>query len=320
MSNLRKKFALGIDVGGTKILGVLADEEGFILAETVEPTPKKSEEFISLLICLIERLHSFLCEEGEVLGVGLGIAGQINFKEGKIISSPNLPFKEMPLLKLARERTALKVFLDNDANVAALGEKHFGAAKNVDNFICVTLGTGIGGGIVIDGRIYRGSSGFAGEIGHMVLDLNGPPCNCGNYGCLEVLASGLAVARQAKEKVTEESLIYKLAKGNKENITGEMVTSAALKEDPLAVNILADIGKILGVGISNLINIFNPEMIVLTAGQAQAGGLILTPARKEIERRALQANFESTEIVLSQLGEKSGALGACALVFEEVGK
>ncbi len=314
---MEKKKVIGIDLGGTKILGVLADEKGVVLAETKEATPKTSEEIIRTLVGIIDKLLSCAGEKEKVLSIGLAVAGQINFKEGKVVSSPNLSLKEIPLSRIIQERFSMKVFVDHDANAAALGEKYFGIAKGIDDFICLTLGTGIGGGIVARGKIYRGSQGYAGEVGHMVLDINGPPCFCGNRGCFEVLASGKAVARLAKEKINEQSLIFKLAGGNSANITGEMVTEAALREDKLAMDILKDIGKIIGTGIANLINLFNPQMVILTGGMAQAGELILAPAKEEARARTIPASFKKVEIVLGALGEKSGALGACALVLEE---
>jgi glucokinase len=226
------------------------------------------------------------------------------------------------LRDILQERLGKKTFLTNDANAAALGEFYFGAARGVRNFIYITISTGIGGGIVIDGKIYTGAIGIAGEVGHMTIDDNGPICNCGNRGCWETLASGTALAREAKRRIHEgvKTSILKYVDGDLESLTAPAVHKAAEQGDKFARELIARTGYYVGVGLTNLINIFNPELIVIGGGLSNIGDMLLEPAFKTAEKRAYKEAFQAVRFASAELGGNSGVIGAATFALEEMKK
>ncbi len=315
------KTAIGVDIGGTKIAAGIVDTEGHILSSLRAVTPAgTSDDVVSAINYLIDKLIESAANISEVAGVGLATAGTVDFKEGVIVQSPNLPFSKLRLRSIIESKFGLPTFLDNDGNLAALGESYYGAAQGIKNVVGLTIGTGIGAGIIMNGCLYRGATGAAAEIGHMVIEATGPRCTCGSYGCFEEMASGRALVRLAKEKIGQgrQSLILELAEGRFENITGQGITETAGKRDKLAIEVFNEVGFWLGIGINNIINIFNPEMVVIGGGVADAGELILAPARQVVAERTLHPNQDVAEIVLAGLGNQSGILGAAALVFDEL--
>ena len=227
----------------------------------------------------------------------------------------------MPIRDILTERTGLPVLVDNDANVAALAEHRFGAARGATNAVMLTIGTGIGGGVIIDGELYRGSIGAASEPGHMVIDLNGPPCQgtCPNHGCIEALASGTAVAREGTAKAgSEPNSALGLALAREGAVTGKTVTDAAIAGDKAAREVMELIGVRLGVGLSSLANIFNPDVLVIGGGVIVAGDLLLEPARRELRKRALPPMNE-TPVLEAQMGNDAGMIGAAEMALEESG-
>jgi glucokinase len=218
---------------------------------------------------------------------------------------------------MVNRKYKVKTFLVNDASAGALGEHHFGAGRGVNNLVYLTVGTGIGGGIIINGKLYLGQSGSAGELGHMTIDVNGPTCSCGNIGCWEMLASGTAIAREAIRQISqgEESSLSQMAGGKIENITAEKVEAAARGGDGLASGVICKAATYLGVGMVNLVNIFNPEMIIVGGGVAQMGDLLLEPARRVVKERAFQLSAQAVRIVPAQLGDNAGVLGAAVFAY-----
>ena len=317
----KRKTAIAVDVGGTKIAAGIIDTGGYVLDTLKTETPSgTSGAVVAAINGLIKKLLESPAEIGEVAGIGLAVAGTIDWRRGVVVESPNLPFTDLPLKSRVETEFGLSTFMDNDGNLAALGEKYYGAARDAKHFVCLTVGTGIGAGIIIDGCLYRGATGSAAEIGHMVIEASGPQCTCGSYGCFEEMAAGRAIVRLAKEKIIQEpeSLILKFAGGNPAHIAGSMVTEAAQKGDKAAMQVFAEVGFWLGIGINNVINIFNPELVVIGGGVSEAGELILKPARKVVSERALHPNQDVARIVLADLGNRAGMLGAAALVFEEL--
>ncbi|GAJ07289.1 unnamed protein product, partial [marine sediment metagenome] len=225
----------------------------------------------------------------QLYGISIAAAGAIDFDKGLVTSSPHLPgWHDVPLRDIVKEKYKVNTFLINDASAAALGEHHFGIGQGVNNLILLTVGTGIGGGIIINGRLYSGASGSAGEIGHITIDVNGPRCSCGNTGCLEALVSGTAVAKEAIKRIGqgERSSLTEIVGGKIENITAEEVLTAARAGDSLASEVILKAATYLGVGLVNLVNIFNPEMIIIGGGMAKMGELLLNPARQVVRERA----------------------------------
>lgn len=316
-----KKFVIGSDLGGTKTTVALLNDKGEIVFEARQPTSLKSaKSVVDGVIRLIDELLSAASVGlSAVEGIGLGVPGMVDFEKGVVVFSPHLPLRNTPFRKLVQSHYKVPTFLDNDASLAALGEKYFGAGKGVSNLVMITVGTGIGGGIIIDDKIYRGSSGSSAEIGHMVVDVNGPRCDCGNYGCFEELASGSAIAKRAKAALRKGSgsLILDLVQGDLKKVTGEIVAQAAKKKDKLARGIMQDVGFIIGIGLSNLTNIFNPEMIILGGGVMEGDEIIISVARDVVAKRALIPNKDVVKIVQAKLGNKAGVMGAAALVLQE---
>ena len=323
MSN--NPVVLSVDLGGSKILTAVVNSKGDILSRDHSITPAEGPEAVirAILKSTQRALNQAGITAAELEVICLGAPGLSSPETGIVFTSPHLPgWQDVPLRDIIRERTGVKTMLINDANAAALGELCFGAAKGARNFIYITLSTGIGGGIVIDGEIYAGSLGTAGEIGHMTIDTNGPKCNCGNTGCWETLASGTALAREARQRIAAgaKTSILEYSNGDIKKVSAETVHNAARQGDALAEKLIAQTGYYVGVGLANLINIFNPELIVIGGGLSSIGDRLLEPAYKVSEERAYEPAFKSVRFARAELGRNSGVIGAAAYVFREIGK
>jgi glucokinase len=299
-------------------IGVV-DSERNVLHRSSNPTHGLSLD--ELLDRLVEELQAGIdaCK-GEVVAVGLGVPSTIDRERGVAITSVNLPIVDVPVRDLIADRVGLPTFLDNDANVAMLAEHRFGAARGARNALMLTIGTGIGGGIIIDNELYRGTTGAGAELGHIVIDYAGPPCqgNCPNRGCVEALASGTALSREgtlAAQTHPGSALGKALAAG--EEIDGKRVTEAALGGDGIATEVVTTIGRRLGVALTSLANIFEPGVIVIGGGVSAAGELLLEPARAEVATRAL-APMNETPVAAAELGPDAGMIGAAVLAVEEL--
>ncbi len=310
------KPVLSIDLGGTKIIVAIISNKGQVMAKEYYPTLANEgpDSVIKRILSAIDRLISQSnMDSSQLDSISIAAAGAINCEAGLVTASPNLPgWNDVPLRDIVNERYRVNTFLINDAGAAALGEHHFGVGKGVNNLVLLTVGTGIGGGIIINGKLYSGPCGSAGEVGHMTIDVNGPRCNCGNIGCWELLASGTAMAKEAIRRIKqgEKSSLTKLVGGQIENITAETVSLAAQDGDSLALEVILKAATYLGVGMVNLVNIFNPEMIIVGGGVAQMGDLLLEPARRVVKERAFRLSAQAVRIVPAQLGDDAGVLGA----------
>jgi glucokinase len=306
---------IGVDVGGTKCLGVVLAADGSVVAEHRTLTPRGSEAIVAMLAAMVQRLRVDMGEE--IPTVGIGVPGLVD-RSGVLRFAPNLP--DVVDVDLARvlgkllPGTALRV--DNDATCAGWAERSHGAAVGADHVVLVALGTGIGGGIIVDGRVFRGSFGFAGEIGHMVVDPNGPPCPCGGRGCWERYASGTGLGRLGREAALggRAARVVDLAGGDAEAVRGEHVTAAAAEGDEGAQAIMAAFGWWLALGLANLTCVFDPECFVIGGGLVAAGDLLLEPARRSfVELLEGSGHRPEISIVPALLGERAGAIGAAAL-------
>jgi glucokinase len=309
---------VGVDLGGTKVLVGVVGEGHQVLYEDRESSAGQTGD--ELLNTLEREIRQALEVRPEAAAVGLGIPCTIDRRRGVAITAVNLPIRNLPIRDEMRERLGVPVYIDNDANVAALAEHRLGAARGTRDAVMLTIGTGIGGGVIIDGELYRGSNGAASEPGHMVIDFDGPPCqgNCPNHGCLETFASGTALARDgraAAERQPESALGRLLTGGGK--IDGKAVTDAANEGDPVAAAVVEEAGRRLGAGLSGLANIFEPEVIVLGGGVAKAvGERMIGPARDELRSRALPPMNE-TPVKLADLGPEAGMIGAAEMARSE---
>jgi len=310
--------AIGVDLGGTKMLLGVLDSGGETVWESRERSAGESEsELVELLLREIEEARG---ERNGIEAVGLGIPARIDHEKGIALSAVNLPIEDLPIRDIVVERAGLPTFVDNDANVAALAEQLYGAARGTRNAVLLTIGTGIGGGLVLGGEIYRGSIGAGAELGHMSIEMDGPPCqgSCRGRGCIETFASGTAIGREgraAAEREPDSAIGKLLAAGNQ--VDGKAVTVAAKDGDETSIGVLEQAGRRLGVGLANLANIFEPEVIVIGGGVMAAGDLLLDPARAELHARALQPMNE-TPVVPAQLSEDAGMIGAAAMARIEL--
>ncbi|WAC08212.1 MAG: ROK family protein [Thermodesulfobacteriota bacterium] len=318
-----KRVVLAADLGGTNIRVAAIDEQGTIEKRLQRPTHAHEGEasvLRSLFYALGEVYQAF--PENRIKGVGVGIAGAIDIEKGIVTQSPNLvEFDGYPLRdKLqASFLKHLAILVDNDANLAAMGEKWKGAGVGVNDLICLTLGTGIGGGIIIRGNLVHGTDGMAGEVGHVTVDPQGPPCNCGNRGCLEALASATAIKREAIEALFThpESELHQRCRHNPETITAELVYQSAQAGDQICRKIFQDMGRYLGIGIAGLVNIFNPEMVVLGGKVSKSWDMFFSFTQEEVHQRALKIPGTRVKIVPAVCGDDAGLLGAAYLVFHQ---
>jgi glucokinase len=317
---------LGVDLGGSKILTAVVNSRGEMLSsdESTTPVTEGREVVIQSILESAQRaLEQANVDISGLTAVGIGAPGLLNPETGMLFTSPNLSgWRDVPLRDIMQERLGKRTFLINDANAAALGEFYFGAARGVRNFIYITLSTGIGGGIIIDGKIYGGAIGAAGEVGHMTIDDEGPVCNCGNRGCWETLASGTALAREARQRIKEgvRTSILEYAEGDVEKVTAQVIHNAAEQGDSLAKELIAQTGYYVGVGLTNLINIFNPELIVIGGGLSNIGDMLFKPAFKVARGRAYKEAFQAVRFASPELGRNSGVIGAAAFALQEVKK
>ena len=299
-----------MDVGGTKIAAGVVTPEGRILKETRYPTPASPVRLLdSIARAVLEVKNGF-----EVDGVCLAVAGLVLAEENKVVFSPNLhAVEDIPLKDKLESRIGLPLTLENDANAATWGEFRFGAGSEVDHLVFVALGTGIGGGVISHRMLVRGAQGSAGELGHVTIQASGPRCACGNHGCLEALASGTAIRRRARELASEHpgSALGRLAADRE--VLGEDVTRLAREGDGVAVAVLEEAGRWLGIGLAGFVNVFNPEVITVGGGVMAAGELILEAAREEVRLRARPPSRDLVQIKEATLGPMSGVLGAAAL-------
>ena len=319
------RFVLGIDIGGTNlVVGSVAEDGSAVLAVAGEPTHAEAgaTDVLDRLVGLAERAIAATRRQApgaEILGVGVGAPGPLDTKRGIVLLTPNLGWVNMPLRQIIHDRLGLPAALDNDANCAVLGEWWVGAARGARHAIGITIGTGIGGGLILDGKLYHGASDVAGEIGHTTIDTEGRRCKCGNYGCLEAYASGPNIALRAVEEIEAGAVsrLPALVGGDLGKITAQTVYQAAKDGDDLALEVVNDTAKFLGVGIGNLLNIFNPEVVVVCGGVTLAGDHLFIPLRREAARRAFKPAVAACRIVPGELAGTAGVYGAARVFLDQ---
>jgi len=307
--------AIGIDVGGTKIAGGVVDDRGRILVEDRVESPATDteaiEEAIATLVTRLRRDH-------EAVSVGVGAAGYIDKDRAKVLFAPNIAWRDVDLKGELEEKIDLPVVVENDANAAAWGEFTYGAGRDIDDLLMLTIGTGVGGGIVKDGELYRGAFGVAAEVGHLRVVPGGRLCGCGNRGCLEAYGSGSALVRIAKEEVREGSLLARhlldLAGGDPDAITGPLITGAAQDGDAFAREQLENLGRWLGEAVASLAAVRDPAMTVVGGGVSRAGALLLEPLRRGYAQQLTgRGHRPLQQITVATLGNRAGLIGAADL-------
>jgi len=314
-------FFGGIDLGATKTLSLVVDAAGSLLAEDIRPT-LASEGPDAVIARMADSLRESLNKAGlpqrRLAAVGISTPGPVDHARGVVTHPPNLPgWRDVPLVSRLQQELGLPCFLENDANAAAVAEHRFGAGRGARHMLFITVGSGIGGGIIIDGALYRGVSGGAGEVGHMILNEDGPPCGCGRRGCLESYSSGIAIATEGMDLAARQpdSPLARIA-AEDPPLTAEAVHRAARDGDDAAREIIIRAGRRLGEGIAGLINILNPELIVLGGSLTKMGDIYLAPAREAAATQAFPQHWRDVRIVEVALGDESPALGAASLAAD----
>jgi glucokinase len=319
------RWIVGLDIGGTNmVVGLVPFEGGDPQGvRKVRTHPERGgEDVVARAAGVVRESISSIQADGgasEVLGIGIGSPGPLNRKTGMVLETPNLGFTDFPLRDLISKSTGLPATLDNDANCATYGEWWQGAGQGARILVGLTLGTGIGGGLVMDGEIFHGASDAAAEFGHMTIDTTGRKCKCGNYGCMEAYASGPNIAARAVEglEAGTDSVLSELVDGRLEDITAATVYEAVVLGDAFAAEVMKETAKVLGVGIANLVNALNPDAVVIAGGVTRAGDHLFEPLRKEVRRRAFRSAVEACRVVPAALPETAGLIGAAGVFKTE---
>ncbi len=322
-SHEHQQFIIGVDLGGTNIVAgaLTVDGTRHLNIRSIPTNVSLGDEGVAdRMVTLVEEvirdtMHQTGVERSDFVGVGVGAPGPLDREKGIVLVAPNLGWQNFPLRDRMHDRLSLPTTLDNDANCATFGEWWQGAARGGRNVVGLTIGTGIGGGLILNGVLYHGASDMAGEIGHTTIDLNGRHCKCGNYGCLEAYASASAIATRAREVLVREegeSSIPAMVHGRFEDITAQTVYDAAKAGDSVANEIVRDTARYLGAGVANLLNIFNPDTVVLAGGVTAAGDALFVPLRAEVRRRAFGPAVRAVKIVPGTLPGSAGVVGAVA--------
>lgn len=321
-SRKRQQYIVGVDLGGTNIVaGAMPEDGSRMIALKSIPTQAEggAEGVVDRIVgavqgVILDTIAEAKAQRSDFLGIGIGAPGPLDRERGIVVVAPNLGWRDFPLRDRIAERMGLPATLDNDANCATVGEWWQGAAKGARSVVGITIGTGIGGGLIFDGTLYHGASDVAGEIGHTTIDMTGRYCKCGNYGCLEAYASGPAIALRAREALAREasnSMLLEMV-ARPEEITAATVYEAAKRNDPLAQEIVRETAVFLGAGLANLLNVINPDVVVVAGGVTQAGEQLFEPLRKEVRRRAFRPAVEACRIVPGTLPGTAGVVGAVA--------
>ncbi len=321
------KYVVGVDLGGTNlVVGAMPSDGSRELGVHTLPTRADlgADAVVNRICEMIETTIATVMREtgavrAQIAGVGIGSPGPLDREKGLVIVTPNLGWKDFPLRDRVGDQVHLPATLDNDANCATLGEWWLGSARGGRNVVGFTLGTGIGGGLIVDGRLYHGASDVAGEIGHMTIEANGRRCGCGNYGCLEAYASGPAIAMRAREALSngEPSTLRALCGGDLLKLTAATVYRASETGDTVASDVVRETARFLAIGVANILNVFNPDVVVLAGGVAKAGDSLFVPLRAEVRRRAFKPAVDACRIVPGALDGSAGMVGAVAAFLAE---
>jgi glucokinase len=306
---------VGVDIGGTKVLAGVVDEQGRVSSTALRTTPGRRVVTAQVEDALVQAI---LDSAGgrPLAGVGVAAAGFVDSMGERVMFAPHLPWQGEPLRELLQDRLGCPVALDNDANCAARAEAHHGAARGATSALMITMGTGIGGAVLLDGHVLRGANGMAGEFGHMQVVPDGQACECGKKGCWEQYSSGNALVRNARVLMAEQpSVLGEMSGSNPERVTGPMVTSAAEEGDLVARAAFATVGEWLGVGVANLVAAFDPDVVVIGGGVSAAGDKLLDPARSALQRNLVGAAHRVVpDLVAAKLGPQAGMIGAALLL------
>ncbi len=318
------KYIIGVDLGGTNVRAAITDKEGHILGDARSPS-LAMEGFDTTLVQIIKTIHETMkkigAEQGDVAGIGMGVPGRHDVKNGIVLWSPN--FKDLAgqnLLSPIYEELGIPAYMGNDVNVAALGEFRFGVGQGVSSMIMMTLGTGVGGGVILDGKLWLGANGGGGEIGHQIINPNGHQCGCGNFGDLEGEARRDTIVERALRKIYagRKTILVRQVEPKYYDITPAMIAQAASDGDELCIEVMEETGYFVGIGVANAMNFLNPEMVVIGGGISQAGPILWDPIMRTVRANALEHALAACEVVHAALGDDAGIMGGVVLVLQEM--
>lgn len=321
--NSGSRCVIGIDVGVKKIRCALSDLNGRLIIKKLETIPTQLTKAL-FLTCLKNILTDFLQEIGamreKVIGIGIAMHGIVDSEAGISLFAPSLMLENIPVKAELEAAFGLPVRIENDAKALAIGEKWFGNGKEVNDLITINIGEGIGAGVILNNRLYHGQDSLAGEIGHTIIDLDGPRCSCGNFGCFQTLASGQALRERALKEISlgQKTMLLEKAAGDLETIDGQMIYDCALAGDALSIQVLHQTARYIGVGIVNMIHFLNPSLVIIGGGVSKAKEFILEPIREVVERKALTQKAKQSDVIISALGEEGSLIGAVTLVLAEL--
>ena len=320
------QYLIGVDIGGTNIKLALCDKKARLKDKRTFSTTS-FEGKSALIDGIVSRIENLVSGAGlkkrDIIGVGIGAPGAVDIRTGTVHYLTNIPdWREVPLGNILKKRLGIPVFVDNDVNVMALGEVYFGAGLGAINMLCITLGTGVGGGLILDGKLYRGSSYAAGEFGHVPINIDGPKCKCGSWACVEAYAGNNYIVKDVIYRIRKgaKTLITKLVEGDLSKITPEIISEAGRKNDKFAKKVWMDIGEKIGIGLAGVVNLLNVEKIVIGGGVAEAGKILFDSIKRTIRLRAMKLPANTVKVVKAKLGYNSGLIGAATLVLYELGK
>ena len=318
-------YVVGVDMGGTKILAAVIDAKGEIVQQAKRATkPKKGpEEVIERITrCIREAIDSAELKPSQIRAIGIGSPGPLDPETGVIIFAPNLGWSNVPLKAKLEANLSIPTFVDNDVNVGTLGEYAFGAGRGVKNLVGIFVGTGIGGGIILDGKLFHGVNKTAGEVGHMIVEVKGPRCGCGNFGCLEAVASRTAITRDLQKAILKKGKKSKLTElngGNLDLIRSKAIARAVKHGDKPTIKVVQRAAKYLGISVASIVHFLNPEMVVLGGGVVEAmGDSLLDPIRHAAAEYALPTTMDGVQIIAATLGDNAGVIGASVLARERL--
>jgi glucokinase len=320
------KYLIGVDIGGTNIKLALVDKKARIIDKSAFSTAsfRGKKALIDGIVCHIKELISKRgLSKRDIRGLGVGAPGAVDVRSGVVHYLTNISgWHDVPLGDILKKRLRLPVFVDNDVNVMALGELRHGSGIGAVNMLCITLGTGLGGGLILDGKLYRGSNYAAGEFGHIPINIDGPRCACGSWACVEAYAGSGYIVKDVAAKISKgaKTLITKLVGGDLSKITPEIISEAARKNDRFAIKVWTDVGRRIGIGLAGVINLLNMEKIIIGGGVAGAGKFLFDSIRKTVKERAMELPGRTAKIVKAKLGYDAGLVGAAALVLYELGR
>lgn len=321
--NAKSYYIIGLDVGPRNLRVVLTDLNANLLDSSEQGIPDEITND-KLLALMKDSISTILAkahiDQEKMIGIGIGMHGMVDVEKGVSLFAPNLHLRDIPIKEYLEREFKMVVRVENDARAMALGESWFGSGIGADSVVCVNVGRGVGAGIIINGRLYHGENFIGGEIGHMTIDIDGPKCSCGNYGCLQTMAAGPVIPERASKEIAmgRKSILNDMVDGQLENLSGALVYKAAKKGDALATEILAQTGRYLGVGLTNLIHTLNPKQIIVGGGVSKSEHFILDSVKETIQQRALTIAAKKTEVNLSELEDNATAIGAVTLLLVEL--